>query len=107
MKKFLKNLFLRNRWSDFEIISQESEFDISGCPDCPIRTIIATGMLPSPFKFSVRYRQLRVFIADTSSIWSLISDTQINVKLFTEFHKKKLIDQKTWLLWETHFPLMV
>ena len=23
MKKFLKDLFLRNRWSDFEIISQE------------------------------------------------------------------------------------
>ena len=23
MKKFLKNLVLRNRWSDFEIISQE------------------------------------------------------------------------------------
>ena len=23
MKKFLKNLLLRNRWSDFEIISQE------------------------------------------------------------------------------------
>ena len=29
MKKFLKNLVLRNRWSDFEIISQESGFDIS------------------------------------------------------------------------------
>ena len=26
MKKFLKNLLLRNRWSDFEIISQESSF---------------------------------------------------------------------------------
>ena len=33
MKKFLKNLVLRNRWSDFEIISQESSFDISRCPD--------------------------------------------------------------------------
>ena len=29
VKKFLKNLVLRNRWSDFEIISQESGFDIS------------------------------------------------------------------------------
>ena len=48
MKKFLKNL-LRNRWSDFEIISQESGFDTSRCPDCPIRAVIATGELPSPF----------------------------------------------------------
>ena len=29
MKEFLKNLVLRNRWSDFETISQESGFDIS------------------------------------------------------------------------------
>ena len=46
MKKFLKNLVLRNRWSDFEIISQELGFDISRCPDCLIRAIIATGKLP-------------------------------------------------------------
>ena len=46
MKKFLKNIFLRNCWSDFEIISQESGFDISRRPDCPIRAIIATGKLP-------------------------------------------------------------
>ena len=45
MKKFLKNLLLRNRWSDFEIISQESGFDISGRP---IRAVIAKGKLPSP-----------------------------------------------------------
>ena len=50
MKKFLKSLLLiRNRWSDFEIILQESGFDISGCPDCPIRAAIATGKLPSLF----------------------------------------------------------
>ena len=49
MKKFLKNLLLRNRWSDFEIISQESGFDISGRPNCTIRAVIATGKLPSPF----------------------------------------------------------
>ena len=49
IKTFLKNLLLRNRWSDFETISQESGFDISGRPDCPIRTVIATGKLPSPF----------------------------------------------------------
>ena len=49
MKKFLKNLLLRNRWSDFEIISQESGFDISRRPDCLIRVVIATGKLSSPF----------------------------------------------------------
>ena len=46
MKKFLKNLVLGNRWSDFEIISQESDFDISRGPDCPIQAVIATGKLP-------------------------------------------------------------
>ena len=49
LKKFLKNLLLRNRWSDFEIISQESGFDISRRPDCPIRAIIATGKLAWAF----------------------------------------------------------
>ena len=48
MKKFLKNL-LRNHWSDFEIILQESGFDITGRPDCPIRAVVATGKLPSAF----------------------------------------------------------
>ena len=46
MKKFLKNLVYRNCWSDFEIISQESGFDISRRPNCPIRAVIATGKLP-------------------------------------------------------------
>ena len=46
MKKFLKNLVLRNQWSDFEIISQESGFDISRRADCPIGAVIATGKLP-------------------------------------------------------------
>ena len=61
MKKFLKNL-LRNRRSDFQIISQESGFDISR--HCLIRAVIARGKLPSPFvspegkvKFSVCYCQ--------------------------------------------------
>ena len=49
LKKSLKNLLLRNSWSDFEIISQESGFYISGCPDCLIWALIATGKLPSPF----------------------------------------------------------
>ena len=41
-----KNLVLRNHRSDFKIISQESGFDISRCPGCPIRAVIATGKLP-------------------------------------------------------------
>ena len=41
-----KNLVLRNHWSDFEIISQESGFDISRRPNCPIRAVIASGKLP-------------------------------------------------------------
>ena len=45
MKKFLKNLLLRNCWSDFEIL-QESGFDISGRPDFLIRAVIAKGKLP-------------------------------------------------------------
>ena len=45
MKKFFENLALRNHWSDFEIISQESGFDISRHPDCPIQAVIATGKL--------------------------------------------------------------
>ena len=49
MKQFLKNIVLRNCRTDFEIILQESGFDISGHSDCPIRAVIATGKLPSPF----------------------------------------------------------
>ena len=46
MKKFLKNLVLRNQWSDFEIISQVLGFDINRHPDCLIRAVVATGKLP-------------------------------------------------------------
>ena len=35
MEKFLKNLVLRNHLSGFEMISQESGFDISRRLDCP------------------------------------------------------------------------
>ena len=41
-----KNIVLRNYRSDFEIISQESGFDISRRPNCAILAIIATGKLP-------------------------------------------------------------
>ena len=112
MKKYLKNLLHRNCWSDFEIISQESGFDISG--HCLIRAIIARGKLPSPFvspegkvKILGLLSSIRVFIADTGSFWSLRSDKQMDIKLYTEFLKKNLIYQKTWILWKTHFPLMV
>ena len=49
INKFLTNLLLRNCWSDFEIILQESGFDISRHPDCLIRAINAIGKLPPPF----------------------------------------------------------
>ena len=85
MKKFFKNLLLRNHWSDFEIILQESRFNISRRPDCPIRAVIATGKLPSPFVSPSGKYNFRVFIADTVSFWFLRSNMQINIELFTEF----------------------
>ena len=88
MKKFLKNLLLRNRWSDFEIISQESGFNISRRSDCLIRAVIATGKLPSPFVSRTGKYNFWVFIADTVTFWSLRSNTQINIELFTEFLQK-------------------
>ena len=94
MKEYLKNLLRRNRWSDFEIISQESGFDISG--HCPSRAVIARGKLPSPFvspdgkvKIFGLLSSIRVLIVDTGSFWSLRSDKQMDIKLFTEFLKKK------------------
>ena len=72
MKKFLKNLLLRNHWSDFEIILQESGFDISERPDCPIRAVAITRQAAfticepaGQIKFLVHYHQIWVYIADT------------------------------------------
>ena len=49
-----------------------------------------------------------VFIADTGSFWSLRSEKQMDIKLFTESFKKKKNDpSKTSLSWKTHFPLVV
>ena len=49
MKKFFENLVVRNCWSDFGIILQNSGFDTSGLPDCLIRAIVAISKLPPPF----------------------------------------------------------
>ena len=82
MKKYLKHLLCRNRWSDFEIISQESGFDISG--HCLIQAVIARGKLLSPFvslegkvKIFGLLSSIWVFIADTSSFWSLRSISKL------------------------------
>ena len=66
-----KNLFLRNRWSDFEIISQESGFDISRRPHCPIQAVIATGKLPCPF----------VSLPGKKNFWSVI----VNLGLYCRY----------------------
>ena len=59
MKKFLKNL-LGNHWSDFQILLQESGFDIRGRPDCPIQAVAITGQaaftICGQIKFLVNYR---------------------------------------------------
>ena len=73
MKKFFKIFLLRNRWSDFETLLQESGFDISGRPDCQIRAVIATGKLPSAF---VAHRASKI-VGPLSSIWVFIADTGI------------------------------
>ena len=84
IKKFLKNLF-RNRWSDFEVISQESAFDICG----PFRAVIATGKLPSTFLTPPG--KVKVFNADTGSFWSLnlINKWILNSLRNTKKKKKK------------------
>ena len=89
MKKFINNLQLRNRWSDFEIFSQECSLGD------PFQILFA--------KISV---SIRVFIADTGGFWSLTCDEQMYIKLCTEILYKKW-SIKSWLLWKTHFPFMV
>ena len=55
MKKFLKNLVLRNCWSDFEIISQESGFDISS--NCYRQAALTICEPARQVKFLVCYPQ--------------------------------------------------
>ena len=109
MKKFLKNL-LRNRWSDFQIILQESGFDISGHPDCPIRAVAITGQAAfticepaGQVKFLVHYHQ---FGSLSQIPVYLRFDKQMDIKLY-RIPLKKMIHQKTWVLWKTRFPLIV
>ena len=111
MKKYLKNLLRRNRRSDFRKLFYRNQG--LTLANNARSGVIARGKLPSPFvnpKGKVKVfgllSSVRVFIADTSSFWSFRSDKQMDIKLFTEF-LKKMIYQKTWLLWKTHFPLMV
>ena len=54
MKKFQKNLLLRNCRSDFEIILQESGFYFSRRPDSLILAVIAMGKIPPPFVSQLR-----------------------------------------------------
>ena len=63
---------------------QESEFDISGRPDCPIRAVIAFTICEpaGQVKFSTRYFQ---FGSLSQIPVSLRSDKQMDIKLFTEF----------------------
>ena len=48
-EEILKKSSSQKGWSDLVIILQESGFDISGRPDSPIRAVIATGKVPSPY----------------------------------------------------------
>ena len=43
----------------------------------------------SPFIHYCPLSSVRVFIANTSGFWCLRSDTQMDIKLFTEFQKTK------------------
>ena len=89
MKKFLKNLVLRNRWTDFEIISQESGFDISRLPDsgrnCYRQAALTIREPTGQVKFLVCYHQFGSFLQIPVVFWSLRSDKQMDIKLFTEF----------------------
>ena len=91
MKKFLKNLLFRNCWSDFEIISQESGFDIiryrlshSG-HNCYKQAAFTIFQPARESKILVHFSQFGSLIANTGSFWSLRSDKQMDIKLFTEF----------------------
>ena len=59
MKKFLKNLLLRNRWADFEIILQESGFDINRrliARNCYGQAALTICEPAEQVKFLVHYR---------------------------------------------------
>ena len=62
MKKFLKNLVLGNRWSDFEIISQESGFDLNRRPDCYRQAALTICQPTRQVKLLVCYHQFGSFL---------------------------------------------
>ena len=84
MKKFLRNLLLRNRWLVFEIILQESGFDISS--NCYSKAAFTICKPAGQVKYLVHYRQ---FGSVSQKLVSLRSDKQMGNKLFTEFLNKK------------------
>ena len=71
MKKFIKNFLLRNRWSDFEIISQECSLDdpFQYCSrkfDSSLNMALGNGaFFHRASKIFGPLSSIRVFIADT------------------------------------------
>ena len=59
MKKFLKNLLLRNCWSDFEIISQECVVLFKNCSQnlIPSKTLVA---------MATKRNSLKIFFSETA-----------------------------------------
>ena len=74
MKKFLKNLILRNRWSDFEIVSQECSFGdpfqnlFAKCDPSVNMALVNGGFL--------HYRDMKKFLKNLL-LWNCWSDFEI------------------------------
>ena len=171
MKKFLKNFFLQNRLSDFEIILQEcslgdpfqklfakfwsvykygsgewglfalyrhEKIPKKSCSQKPLVRFwnnftgvrfwhYQTSRLPDSGHYCYRQAALTIFehagqvkflvcyhqfgsllrIPVVFGLWDLISKWIWNCLQNSFLPKKKMIHQKTGLLWKTHFPLMV
>ena len=79
-----KNLVLRNHWSYFEIISQESGFDISRCPDsgrnCYRQAALTICEPAGQVRFLVCYCQFGSFlqIPVVFGLWDLKSKWILN-----------------------------
>ena len=96
-----KNL-LRNGRSDFEVSSQESGLTLVDVPISQFGPLLLWASCLNHLwaggasKIFNPLSSIWVFIADTGSFWSLRSDTQMDIKLFTELLLKKKIHQKTY-----------